>query len=53
MSRRPAAPADPTAAQHRLARVQVHNWGTFGGYHDLPVPRRGLVITGPSGSGKS
>lgn len=42
-----------TAGQHRLARIQVYNWGTFGGYHDLPVPRAGLLLTGPSGSGKS
>ena len=42
-----------TAGQHRLARIQVYNWGTFGGYHDLPVPRSGLLLTGPSGSGKS
>ncbi|WP_366180624.1 ATP-binding protein [Actinomyces timonensis] len=40
-------------AQHRLSRIQVHNWGTFNGYHDLPVPRDGLLLTGPSGSGKS
>ena len=42
-----------TAGQHRLARIQIYNWGTFGGYHDLPVPRSGLLLTGPSGSGKS
>lgn len=40
-------------AQHRLTRIQLVNWGTFGHYHDLPVPRSGLVLTGPSGSGKS
>lgn len=39
--------------QHRLARVQLFNWGTYDGYHDLPVARRGFLITGPSGSGKS
>jgi len=39
--------------QHRLARIQVYNWGTFSGHHDLPVPRSGLLLTGPSGSGKS
>ncbi len=41
------------AGQHRLARLQVVNWGTFHGYFDLPVPRAGLLVTGPSGSGKS
>lgn len=39
--------------QMRLARIQVHNWGTFDGGHDLPVPRDGLLLTGESGSGKS
>lgn len=39
--------------QWRLARIDVANWGTFGGYHSLPVDRKGLLITGASGSGKS
>lgn len=39
--------------QHRLARVQLVNWGTFNGFFDLPVPRAGLLLTGGSGSGKS
>lgn len=39
--------------QHRLARIQLFNWGTYDGYHDLPIARRGFLITGPSGSGKS
>ncbi len=41
------------AGQHRLERIQVVNWGTFNGAFDLPVPREGLLVTGPSGSGKS
>jgi uncharacterized protein YPO0396 len=39
--------------QHRLCRLQVVNWGTFQGWVDLAVPRSGLLLTGPSGSGKS
>ncbi len=39
--------------QHRLESVQLVNWGTFSGYHQLPVSRRGFLLTGPSGSGKS
>lgn len=39
--------------QHRLTRVQLVNWGTFHGAFDLAVPRSGLLLTGPSGSGKS
>ncbi|MCL2632045.1 MAG: hypothetical protein FWD45_03000, partial [Coriobacteriia bacterium] len=39
--------------QHRLKRLQLVNWGTFDHYVDLPVPRRGLLITGESGSGKT
>lgn len=29
------------------------NWGTFNGYCDIAVPRKGVLITGASGSGKS
>lgn len=47
----PADVAHP--GQHRLARVQVVNWGTFHGHHDLPLSRKGFLITGNSGSGKS
>lgn len=39
--------------QHRLARVQLVNWGTFNGYWQFGVPRRGLLLTGGSGAGKS
>lgn len=45
--------SDNHPGQHRLARVQVVNWGTFDGYHQFPVARRGFLITGNSGSGKS
>ncbi|GAA2095209.1 ATP-binding protein [Brevibacterium salitolerans] len=45
-----AAPGD----QWRLAEVQLANWGTFDKeIHRLPIARRGHLITGPSGSGKS
>lgn len=39
--------------QFRLTRLQVVNWGTFSGYKDLPIDERGVLFTGPSGSGKS
>ncbi|MBK8460429.1 MAG: hypothetical protein IPL43_09840 [Micropruina sp.] len=39
--------------QRRLERIQLVNWGTFNGSFTLPVPRAGLLVTGPSGSGKS
>jgi uncharacterized protein YPO0396 len=39
--------------QFRLIRLQIVNWGTFRGYKDFPVDERGLLFTGPSGSGKS
>lgn len=44
---------DPLAGQFRLAEVQVANWGTFDGLHTVPVARKGHLITGGSGSGKS
>jgi uncharacterized protein YPO0396 len=47
------APGVPAPGQMRLARLQLHNWGTFDKRHDLPVPRSGLLLTGESGSGKS
>lgn len=42
-----------TLGQRRLARIQLVNWGTFDGYHQIPVARSGYLITGNSGSGKS
>ncbi|XKH57376.1 hypothetical protein LG293_04345 [Citricoccus nitrophenolicus] len=49
-----ASSAATGAAQWRLAEVQVANWGTLdGGIYRLPVARKGHLITGPSGSGKS
>ena len=39
--------------QVRLTRLQLVNWGTFAGYKDLPIDERGVLFTGPSGSGKS
>ncbi|MDR0622290.1 MAG: hypothetical protein LBJ61_10510 [Deltaproteobacteria bacterium] len=39
--------------QFRLVRFQLHNWGTFSDYHDIPISEEGFLITGPSGSGKT
>jgi len=39
--------------QFRLVRLQVVNWGTFGGYKDFVIDERGVLFTGPSGCGKS
>lgn len=39
--------------QFRLVRLQVVNWGTFCGYKDFQIDERGVLLTGPSGSGKS
>lgn len=40
-------------SQHRLAHVQLINWGTFGGAWSFDVPWKGMLLTGPSGAGKS
>lgn len=49
-----SAPAAAVSGQWRLAEIQVANWGTFDKeIHRLPIARRGHLITGPSGSGKS
>ena len=39
--------------QFRMTRLQFVNWGTFCGYKDFPIDERGVLFTGPSGSGKS
>ncbi|MDR2301411.1 MAG: hypothetical protein LBF38_05150 [Deltaproteobacteria bacterium] len=39
--------------QFRLVRFQLHNWGTFSDYHDIPVSEEGFLVTGFSGSGKT
>lgn len=39
--------------QFRMRRLQVFNWGTFSGLHDIPIAERGFLFVGRSGSGKS
>ena len=39
--------------QWRLSRIEVLNWGTFTGHHIVEVARKGFLLTGHSGSGKS
>ncbi|MBS0591766.1 MAG: ATP-binding protein [Proteobacteria bacterium] len=44
---------DPRDEQLRMRRLQVCNWGTFAGLHEVPIAERGFLIVGRSGSGKS
>src|SRR5262249_23192326 len=39
--------------QFRIAKLQVFNWGTFSGVHDIPIAERGFLFVGRSGSGKT
>lgn len=39
--------------QYRMRRLQVFNWGTFSGLHDIPIAEEGFLFVGRSGSGKS
>lgn len=39
--------------QFRMRRLQVHNWGTFSGLHDIAIAESGFLFVGRSGSGKS
>jgi uncharacterized protein YPO0396 len=39
--------------QFRMSRLQVFNWGTFTGIHDIPISERGFLFVGRSGTGKS
>lgn len=39
--------------QYRMRRLQVFNWGTFEGLHDIPIAEEGFLFVGRSGSGKT
>ena len=39
--------------QFRMTRLQVYNWGTFSGLHDVRIAQQGFLFVGRSGSGKS
>lgn len=39
--------------QFKLVKIQTFNWGTFPGVFDFPIPERGYLFVGNSGSGKS
>ena len=41
------------AEQFYLRRVQLANWGTFGGIHSVDLSPKGHLFVGGSGSGKS
>jgi len=42
-----------TKEQFRMYRLQVFNWGTFSGLHNVPISDRGFLFVGRSGTGKS
>lgn len=46
-------PTEGHPGQWRLARIELANWGTFNGHHAIDVARKGHLLTGASGSGKS
>jgi uncharacterized protein YPO0396 len=39
--------------QYRMYQLQIFNWGTFSGLHDIPIAERGFLFVGRSGTGKS
>lgn len=39
--------------QYCMRRLQVFNWGTFSGLHDISIAEEGFLFVGRSGSGKS
>lgn len=39
--------------QFRMSRLQVYNWGTFSGRHDIQIAEQGFLFVGRSGAGKS
>ena len=52
-----AAPSQPRwvfeTEQFRIYRLQVYNWGTFSGLHEIPISEKGFLFVGGSGSGKT
>lgn len=46
-------PEHPHPGQWRLTHLQVSNWGTFHGTHDLAISSKGFFLTGGPGTGKS
>lgn len=46
-------PEHPHPGQWRLTHVQLSNWGTFHGTHDLAISPKGYFLTGGPGTGKS
>jgi uncharacterized protein YPO0396 len=53
MSPEPRAATLFSREQFRMSRLQIFNWGTFSGRHDIPVSERGFLFVGRSGAGKS
>jgi uncharacterized protein YPO0396 len=41
------------STQFRIVKLQVYNWGTFSGVHDIPIAERGFLFVGRSGAGKT
>lgn len=39
--------------QYRMHKLQIFNWGTFSGIHNIPIAERGYLFIGRSGAGKS
>jgi len=39
--------------QFRMSRLQVFNWGTFSGLHEVPISPKGFLFVGGSGTGKT
>lgn len=48
-----ADPDHPHPGQWRLTHLQVSNWGTFHGTHDIAISPKGYFLTGGPGTGKS
>ena len=43
----------PEDEQYRIYKLQVFNWGTFSGLHDIPISEKGFLFVGGSGTGKT
>lgn len=53
MSNMHEAPQLFAPEQYRMRRLDVFDWGTFSGVHEIPIAERGHLFLGRSGTGKS
>ncbi len=49
----PVPPLSSARERFRVSNLQIYNWGTFSGVHDIPIADKGFLFVGRSGTGKT